>query len=138
MRYFATVLTVSVLFLWTLIVTWIIRGLAYVFGLNQNAQNTLFYIALGMTLLGIVAYFRRVHLREKAQIAALQTASSDELDAIMKSRPDFRYAIAREVARRMVLERLRGMSNEGLDEFAESDSRALALLNAERLRRTAN
>ena len=132
---FRTLIVASVILLWALSVNGIVRGLTYVFGLNQNDQNIVWWFAVGVTLVGIVSFFRRVHIREKAEILALQGASSDELDAVMKTRPYLRYAIVREIARRMFLERLQEMSNEGLDAFANSEPRALALINAERLRR---
>lgn len=128
----------SVILLWAFIVAEIIRGLAYVFALNQKGQSTLFVIAIAVTLVAIIALFRRVHLREKTEIAALQTASDTEIDAILKAGPSFRSAIVGEVARRMLLERLRGMSNEELDDLAtisNSDPRALDQIKAERLRR---
>ena len=115
--WFNTVITLTVIYIWVMAIGGIIRGLTYVFALSQTSQNILFWVAVGVTLAGIVAFFRRVHLRGRAEIAALQTASSNELEAILKSRPELRYAIAREIARRMVLERLPKISNEDLKAF---------------------
>lgn len=87
--------------------------------LGSRGQNTLWAIAIGVTLWGIFRLFKASGARSRAEVASLRNASNSEIDVLLSTRPDMRWAVTREIAARILRERLAVRSLAELDELSK-------------------
>jgi len=106
-----------VIAVWLGVTGTVIRFISHGLKLGDRGQNILWAIAIGATLWGIFRIFKASAARSRAEIAALSTLSSTQMDVLLSTRPDMRWAIVRETAGRMFRERLATKSRAELEEM---------------------
>jgi hypothetical protein len=130
------VVALLVVGVWAVVVGGVVRFISYSLRLGNKGENTLWWIAIGVTLWGIFRVFKASTARSRAEIASLGGASKAELDVVWNTRPDMRAAIVRETALRMFRQRLTVASQAELDGLAKHSSDASDEVRAELQRRS--